>query len=313
MACRLATLPPMTDHPLDIRPGTEADSRPVFDVFLAAVADLSERLGSPWEPNPEELWPRLKPMFDMIAAHATEWWVAEDAERKVIGYARSIERGGLFELSEMFVRPERQAAGIGRALLERAFPTGRGEVRAIIATTDVRAMANYYRAGTAARFPITSLLGSPGAGSGNGPLDPSLEAVTATPDDIPALLELERDAIEFDRGDEMRWLIDQREGFLYRRGGRLVGSAFLAPRGGIGPVVAVRAEHMPGILDHVERRAAELEIEELTVDVPGPNEAALRHLLDRGLKLDTFLTVFMSSRPFGDFERFIGFAPPFIL
>ena len=303
----------MTDHALDIRPGTPADSRPAFDVFLAAITDLADRLGSPWEPNGDELWPRLEPMFDMIAAHAAEWWVAADGDGKIIGYARSVERGGLFELSEMFVLPNRQAAGIGRELLQRAFPPGRGEVRAIIATTDTRALANYYRAGTAARFPIASLVGVPGVASGTGPLDPSLEVVAATPDDIPALLELERGAIEFDRGEEMRWLVDHREAYLYRRDGRLAGSAFLASRGGIGPVVSARQEDMPGILDHLERRAAELEVEELTLDVPGPNEAAMRHLLDRGLKLDTFLTVMMSSRPFGDFRRFISFAPPFVL
>ena len=303
----------MTDLAFDIRPGTDADSRPAFDVFLAAVTDLSARLGSPWEPDAEEMWPRLKPVLDFLAEHAAEWWVAEDAEGKLVGYARSVERGGLFELSEMFVHPERQAGGIGRKLLQRAFPMGRGEVRAIIATTDVRALANYYRAGTAARFPITSLLGTPGVATGNGPLDPSLEVAAATPDDIPALLELERGAIVFDRGDEMRWLIEQREGFVYRRAGRVVGSAFLGPRGGIGPVAAVQADHMPAILDHLERRVAERELKEVTVDVPGPNDAAMRHLLARGLKLDTFVTVLMSSRPFGEFERYIGFAPPFVL
>jgi len=303
----------VADQALDIRPGTPADSRPSFDVFLAAITDLADRLGSPWEPNADELWPRLEPMFDMIAAHAAEWWVAADSDGKVIGYARSLERGGLFELSEMFVMPRRQAAGIGRELLNRAFPLGRGEVRAIIATTDTRALANYYRAGTAARFPIASLIGTPGVASGSGPLDPSLEVVAATPDDVPALLELERGAIEFDRGDEMGWLVEQRQGFVYRRAGSVVGSAFLADRGGIGPVVAIRPQEMPGILDHLERRAAELKIEEITLDVPGPNEAAMRHLLDRGMKLDTFVTVMMSSRPFGDFERFISFAPPFVL
>jgi hypothetical protein len=70
---------------------------------------------------------------------------------------------------------------------------------------------------------------------------------------------------------------------------------------------------MPGILDHLERFAAEQEIAEMTVDVPGPNEAAMRHLLGRRFKMDPFITLFMSSRPFGHFDRFIGFSPPFVL
>ena len=297
-----------------IRPGDPADSRAVFDVFLPAVNDLARRLGSPWDPQPEELWARLEPMFAMLADEAAEWWVAEASDTgSVIGHARSIERDGLFELSEFFVLPERQAAGIGRQLLERAFPAERGEVRAIIATTDARAQARYYAAGTAARFPILSLTGPPGVATGAGPLDGTLEAQPATPDDIGPMNELERSVLGFARGREFGCLFVHRDGFVYRRRARLAGYAFIGPRGGIGPVAAAEPADLPGMLDHLERMAADRQLAELTVDVPGPNEAALRHLIARRLKIDSSLTLFMSSRPFGQFDRFIGFSPPFVL
>ena len=303
----------MTAQAPAIRPGTLADSRQAFDVFLEAIVDLAARLGAPWEPKPEEMWPRMEPLLGMLAEHAAEWWVAEGDDGNLVGYARSVERGGLFELSEFFVRPAHQSGGVGRELLDRAFPPGRGEVRAIIATIDMRAQSSYYRTGTAARFPILSLIGAPGLVTGSDPLDATLEAVAATPDEMPQMLALERDVIEFDRGSEMRWLIDERHGYLYRRAGRPVGYGFLGPRGGIGPVAVADPADSAGILDHLERRAAELGIEEITVDLPGPNEAAIRHLLARGLKFDTFITLLMSSRQFGRFDRFIGFAPPFVL
>ncbi|HYN63541.1 MAG TPA: GNAT family N-acetyltransferase [Candidatus Limnocylindrales bacterium] len=304
----------MTDPAFQIRPGTAQDSRPAFDVFLPAIKDLAIRLGSPWEVEPEDLWTRLGPMYEFLAAHAAEWWVAEDAATgQLIGHARSIERGGLFELSEFFVLPGRQMAGVGAALLKSTFPEGRGEVRAIIATSDVRAQARYYRAGTAARFPILSLNGAPGAAAGDGAADRTMEAQRATEEDIPALVELEHSVLGFDRGDEFRWLLEHREGYLYRRSGRIVGSGFLGSRGGVGPVSAAQPADTPGILDHLERRAAELEIAEMSFDTPGPNEAGIRHLLDRGFRLDQFLTLLMSNRPFGQFDRFIGFSPPFVL
>jgi hypothetical protein len=304
----------MTDTGHRLRPGTAADSRGVFDVFLPSVKDLASRLGSPWEPDPEDLWRNLEPMYQLVAAHAAEWWIAEDeADGRMIGYARSVERGGLFELSELFVLPSRQEAGLGAALLARAFPLGRGEVRAIIATTDLRAQARYYRAGTAARFPIASLSGTPGAATGGSPLGGGLEAVPATQEDLPALMQLERSVLEFDRGDEFAWLVDQREGFVFRRGGQVVGSAFLGARGAVGPVAAIDPSYLPAILDHVERRAAELELAEMSLDVPMPNEAAMRHLLDRRFRMDSFMTFLMSSRPFGQFDRFIGLSPPFVL
>jgi GNAT superfamily N-acetyltransferase len=76
---------------------------------------------------------------------------------RLVGFARTIEREGLVELTEFFVLPVTQGRGIGRELLERAFPSGAGRVRSIVATADVRAQARYYAAGTVARFPIYSL------------------------------------------------------------------------------------------------------------------------------------------------------------
>lgn len=296
-----------------VRRATPDDKRASFDVFIPAVRELSARLGAPWDPDPDEVFTNQSAFLDFLAEHAAEWWVAEDEDSgKVLGYARSVERGGLFELAEFFVLPDNQSAGIGRALLDKAFPAGRGEVRAIIATTDVRAQARYYQAGTVARFPIAGMTAKPGAAAG-APLNDGLEPVRATADDIGALSALERTVLEFDRGDEFRWLLDNREAYLYRQGGEVVGSTFLGPRGAIGPTAATQPEHLPSILDHIERRAAELEIEEVALEVPMVNEAAMRHLLARGFKMDTFLTFLNSNRPFGQFDRFMGFSPPFVL
>lgn len=298
-------------EPFVVRRATDADSRRAFDVFLASARDLTARQNVPWDPEPEQQWTRMRYLFDRLATHAAEWWIAEDpATGEALGYARSVERGGLFELAEFFVHPERQSAGVGAALLDRAFPTGRGEVRAIIATTDLRAQARYYRSGCAARFPIAGMLGAPSAMT----LDPALEIVPLAPDspDLETVREIERDVLEFDRGGELRWLAELREGFLYRRAGHPIGFAFVS-RAGTGPIAAVDATQQPEILAHVETRAAELGVEELGLELPMVNEVAVRHLLDRGFRFDPFYTFLMSSRPFGRFDRYVGFSPPFVL
>ena len=293
-----------------LRRGVPGDSRAAFDVFLPAIRDLTTRQGAPWEPDPDKLWVEMSPMFDHMAAHAAEWWVAEHGESgEVIGYARSVERGGMFELTELFVHPDRQSAGVGAALLERAFPDGRGEVRAIIATADVRAQARYYRAGTVARFPIVAVEGPPRPIE----IDPAIEVVRLDGDsDISPLVEIEAAVLEFDRGDEFRWLLEQREGYLYRRAGAPIGFSFVSV-GGVGPIAALDPRDQVPMLQHVETRVAALGVERLSLEVPMVNEVAMRHLLARGLKMDAFLTLFMSSRPFGQFDRFIGFSPPFFL
>jgi hypothetical protein len=43
------------------------------------------------------------------------------------------------------------------------------------------------------------------------------------------------------------------------------------------------------------------------------NGEAIGHLLERGFRMDPFYTFLMSSRPFGQFDRYIGFSPPFVL
>lgn len=304
-----ATLRATVITPPTVRRGTPDDTRACLEVFAAAITDLAARQNIPWDPSPDELWDGLGELYAHLAEHAAEWWVAEGPDG-LVGYARSVERGGLFELSEFFVRPDSQSAGLGAALLGRAFPDDRGEVRAIIATTDMRAQARYYRAGTVARFPMAGLEGTPGAAGP--PPPPDLEIRPASEEDLATLVRIEREVLEFDRGDEFAWLLAKREGYLYLRDGIAVGFGFIARRGA-GPIAALHADDQVPILLHLEARAVALGRETLTLDVPMPNEVAMRHLLARGFRLDPFLTLLMASRPFGQFDRYIGYSPPFIL
>src|SRR6266540_6943456 len=214
-----------------LRRGGPDDSRAAFDVLMEAARDLTARQGIDWNPAPAEFWTQSESFYQHLATHAAEWWLAEDpASGELLGYARSIQRGGLFELSEFFVRPAHQSAGIGRQLLERAFPPGRGDVRVIVATTDVRALRSYYRAGTVARFPIATLEGVPRRTDD----DLELLATRAGKEDIAALASLEAAVLEFPRdADDLLWLLAEREG-------RRVGFAFVSATGS-GPMVALEA------------------------------------------------------------------------
>ena len=118
--------------------------------------------------------------------------------------------------------------------------------------------------------------------------------------------------LEFERGDEFRWLAELREGYLYRRGGEPIGFAFVGSHGS-GPIAALDATDQAAILSHVESRASELGVDELGLELPMVNEVAIRHLLDRGFRFDPFYTFLMSNRPFGRFDRYLGFSPPFVL
>jgi GNAT superfamily N-acetyltransferase len=296
-----------------IRRATPDDVEACHDVMWGSVTDFGRRNGTPLEGTAEDWWASDQRLQRFLATHAAEWWVAEEPDTgTILGYGRSIERGGLLELTEFFVMPTEQSRGIGKALIERTFPVGRGDVRSIIATTDVRALSRYYAAGTVARFPILTLAGAP-AGAQPGRDLRSRRLGDHPERDVQTQREIERSILGYARGeDEVMWLLEDREGYLYERDDGTVGFAFLG-KNGVGPVGALNPLDLPRILLHVEDRAVELGIERLEFQVPAPNEVVTRHLLSRGFRIDPWVNLLMSDRPFGRFDRHLGFAPPVFL
>jgi ribosomal protein S18 acetylase RimI-like enzyme len=59
-----------------------------------------------------------------LEKHASEDWVAEDDQNNIVGWARSIERDDHLQLTHFFVDTKTQDAGVGHALLDKAFPLG---------------------------------------------------------------------------------------------------------------------------------------------------------------------------------------------
>ena len=294
-----------------IRRATADDAEACNEVMWSAITDFGSRRGTPLAGSATEWWASGESLQRFLADRAAEWWVAEH-DSHVVGYGRSIEREGLFELTELFVLPLTQSKGIGRSLLERAFPNRPGRVRSIIATTDERALHRYYGAGTAPRFPILTLNGPPQRGDGGRALR-ARPLGTTLASELPVLREIELATLESARGEaEIRWLLGDREGYLYSRGDNPVGFAFVG-QPGTGPIAAIEPEFLPDILLHVEDRAASLGLEQVEFQLPGPNEVAARHLLSRGFRIDPWVNLLMSDRPFGSFDRVIGFGPPVFL
>lgn len=307
----LGTVETSAEQPVGYRRATPNDGLACHELMWESVTDLGRRQGSPLEGTADDWWRSSEPLHRLLAQIATEWWVAEETDSgRLVGFARSIERDGLQELTEFFVRPDQQSRGVGKALLERAFPAGRGMVRSIIATSDVRAQARYYAAGTVARFPLFTLGGVPD--------DPEpMPDVTAESMDGKRAIEdqraVERAVLGHRRSDdEVRWLLDRRQGHLYRRADRVIGFSFLG-HDGAGPMAAIDPSELRAILLHVERMARSIGLERLELQVPAPNAVGIRHLMGRGFRFDSWINVLMSDRPFGQFDRFIPFSPPLFL
>jgi hypothetical protein len=137
---------------ISYRKATHEDNFNTFGVFLKSIMDYSERAGvtaitGGLEPEKlNKLWDRRRLLWEHLSNTCDQYWLAENDTREVIGYARSIVRGDHRELTEFFVVPGQQSAGIGKELIVRAFPNDMPH-RSIIATTDFRALARYLKSG----------------------------------------------------------------------------------------------------------------------------------------------------------------------
>ena len=296
---------------ITLRRGRLDDGFATYRVLREAVNDLAARIGAdPIPGDAESNYGRIEPLFRHLAESAAEFWVAQDGSDRVVAYARSIEHGPFFELTEFFVLPEYQSAGLGRQLLDRAFPQDRGELRVIVATTDVRALSRYLKAGMTASTPILSLIGPVLPSSGS---DASWgKSVAEEGRALAEIAELDRRIAGFDRESVLPWLAESREAIVFRRGDRPVGYAFVGARG-VGPIGAADTADLPAILDEVLQRAPGVGLETVSFEVPMTNGVALRHLLGRGLTIDPFLTLLLSSREFGQMDRYIAHSPPIFL
>jgi GNAT superfamily N-acetyltransferase len=286
----------------------------VYDVFLASIIDLSQRLNVMGITNGSDpavmaqLRARRRPLFDHLARTAEHFWIAEQAGQAV-GYARSILREGVRELTEFFVLPGLQSAGVGRELLARAFPAEGARHRLIIATLDTRAQARYLKAGVYPRFSTTYVSRSPEARTWNSDL--LIESMPATAETLTALGAIDRLVLGHRRDVEHEWLLMEREGYVYRRGGAVVGYGYLGVNPG--PFALLAADDYPTVLAHAETQAAQRGAKEFGVEVPLINRAAVDYLLARGFQLDPFFTVVMMDKPVGKFENYLFTSPPFFV
>jgi GNAT superfamily N-acetyltransferase len=294
------------------RPGTLADVPAIYRVFNESITDLSVRINAQADNTAGDFsaWERRRPLFEHLTHTAAHFWLAE-AEGEVIGYARSIQRGPLLELTEFFVVPGKQSGGVGKAMLARAFPADQpgASERAIIATIDARAQAQYLRAGVYPRFPIYPFSRAP---------EPVTvpDALTYQPlgevaDPLALVGALDETVLGHRRDLDQAWLQTTRQGYAYWRDGRPVGYGYLGKF--MGPFALLDPADFPAVLAHAEATWHAQGHARIDIELPLINQAAVDYLLRRGYRMDSFFAFFMTNVPFGKFEHYICTSPLFFI
>ena len=295
------------------RRGTLDDSQNTFDVFRQSIMELGDRLGmmpisGGHDPQViQNLWARRQSLFEHLARTSDNFWVAEQ-DGKVVGFARSILRDRFRQLTEFFVLPECQSAGVGGELLARSFPIDGADHRFILATIDGRAIQRYLKAKVYPLFPCYAFTRP--AEKVNVETDLTIEPIAPSAQAMGELIRIDNAILGFHREAEHAWLLENRRGHFYRRNKEVVGYGYLGEHNG--PFALLDANDFPTILAHAETEAA-LKGTEFIVEAPMINRAAVDYLLSRGCKLESFFEFFMADSLFGKFENYILTSPPFFV
>jgi ribosomal protein S18 acetylase RimI-like enzyme len=297
---------------ITIRPGTPDDTYNVFLVFRETLPQLLQMQGEDGSTvtDPQAMaqaWEEEESIYRHLAATADEFWIAEQAGRAV-GYARSIVRDNHRELTEFFVLPSVQSAGLGKALLARAFPP-EPSGRSIIATPNVRAQALYLRAGVYPRFAFYYMSITPRPLSVAGDL--RIEPVSGTAAALDTLDAIDQAVIGYRRREEHRWLMTNRAAYLYLRGDRPVGFGYVG--GQSGPFALLDPADFPAVLTQAEASCAEQGQDHFGLFVPTVNCHAIDHLLAHGFRIGRFVPTYLDSGQPGRFDCYIGTSPPFVI
>ena len=303
------------ESPIRFQPGSAADSYAVFLVFERSYADLTRRLGMT-EPtsvaDPAALartWAARRSMYDHLAATADHFWLAKRGD-ETVGFARSIVRDGVRLLTELFVLPGWQSSGLGRELLARVLPAQATERRWLLATTDLSAQALYLKRGLYPRFPVYYFWRQP-RHLPTRESDLAIEAATPSAAAIQIMGDMDTRLLDHRRDVDHRWLIGQRQGYLYHRAGRPVGYGYVGQTSG--PFLLLDEADFPAVLTHAEGEAARQGRSHFGLEVPVVNHRAVNYLLSNGFCIDRFMAQFMSDSPAGSFGNYIMTSPPFIL
>jgi GNAT superfamily N-acetyltransferase len=245
-----------------------------------------------------------------LATDSNRFWVATEGDGRVVGFGSAVERGPVWFLSMLFVSPDVQVRGLGRALLDRLLPAPGGPSILATATDSAQPISNglYASLGIAPRVPVFNLVGRPDREAGQPPLPSGIQA-TLIGDAGEELDALDATVLGFAHPEDNAFVqADSRTGFAYRTGdGQLAGYGYASEAGRVGPIAVRDADLLASVLAHV--LATVVPRGASSVWLPGTAGVALAATIGAGLRIEGFPVLLCWSQPFVDLGRYIPISP----
>ena len=309
-------------------------------VWYSAVDEYMARLNKPLPP------PYLDPLMllldhlratdperFLVAVRPAESGAGRGRER-IVGFGIAAQRENVWFLSQLYVLPDEQRHGIGRAILTQILPSlsaasgrdssgdlapnpglaadpteSRDRRRGILAmcTDSAQPVSNglYARFGIVPRMPVFNLVGTPNP-SALARLPAGIGAEPFGRTDTSAVIEsIDRAVLGYAHAaDHAHLRATGRTGFVYRTDdGEPLGYGYSSEAGRFGPVALLDETLTAPVLGHlmtvVRPRGA------TSAWVPGANDRAMVALLRAGLRIEGFPALLCWTRPFAQFDRYV--------
>jgi GNAT superfamily N-acetyltransferase len=294
------------------RPATLEDLEDAERVAQEAGNELRVRYGGRPSPAPP---PIAFPKF-CLAEDPEGLWVAEDGDT-IVGFGFSWMTERFWCLSQLFVRPEMQAKGIGQALLSKtlmqAERNGATNRALITFAYNIASTGLYLNNGLYPREPLYRMA-APAQAVAQNLADAGYDAtpIASWPEPWEWMAEIDEVLLGLRRDLHHRFLLGGAErGVRIERAGRVVGYAYISAQGHVGPLAIAPDADAKAVVTTALRCALESGASRVSMMVPGRADVIMQAVLALGFRIEVPL-VLMAARPFGNWRNYLPRDPGFL-
>ena len=266
----------------------------------------------PWPAPPSIAFPKF-----CLAEDPEGLWVAEHGS-KIVGFGFSWMTETFWFLSQLFVRPETQARGVGQALLSKTLmqaERNRATNRALITPAyNTASTGLYLKNGLYPREPLYRM-GAPAQSVAQKLADAGYDTTPIAPWPEPGewMAEIDEALLGFRRDMHHRFLLGGGAAHAVRleRAGGAAGYAYISAEGHVGPLAIAPDADAKVVLTTALRCAPESGPSRVSIIVPGRADVVMQAALALGFRIEEPY-VLMASRPFGNWGNYLARTPGFL-
>ena len=295
------------------RPAKPEDLEEAARVVQQSGSALLVRHGlQPWPAPPPTAFPKF-----CLAQDPSGLWVAEDGDT-IVGFGFSWMTEKFWCLSQLFVRPEAQAKGIGQALLSKTLMQAERNSaanRALITFGyNIASTGLYLQNGLYPREPLYRMA-APAQAVAQNSADAGYEItpIAPWPESGEWTGRIDQELLGFRRDLHHQFLLGGGAARAVRieHACRAAGYAYISAEGHVGPLAIAPDADAKAVVTAALRCAPEGGARQVSMIVPGRAEIVMQTALALGFRIEEPY-VLMAWRPFGNWCNYLPSTPGFM-